>query len=160
VRFGVSLPCSGPGPVEAVDPWVALAVAACSTRTVRLGTLVTPLPRRRPVVVARQTATLDHLSGGRLVLGVGTGALPFEWEYCGEEGDPRVLGEMLDEHLDLLTRLWTGEPVHHEGRHHRTAGPDWPALCYPPPAVHPWRADLEQGVPWPAAARARIDAGP
>src|SRR5688572_20481569 len=77
--------------------------------------MVTPLPRRRPVVVARQTATLDRLSGGRLTLGVGTGASPFEWEYMGEETDHRARGEMLDEHLDLLSRLWTGEPVHHEG---------------------------------------------
>ena len=62
--------------------------AACATSTIRLGTLVTPLPRRRPLVVARQTVTLDRLSGGRLVLGVGTGAGPFEWEFSGEEPDP------------------------------------------------------------------------
>lgn len=80
------------GRVDVVDPFIALAAASCSTETVRLGTLVTPLPRRRPLVVARQTATLDRLSGGRLVLGVGTGAGPFEWDFCGEEADPAVRG--------------------------------------------------------------------
>src|SRR5215212_11869028 len=102
-----------PGPVDVVDPWIALTAAACATTRIRLGTLVTPLPRRRPLVVARQTATLDRLSGGRLVLGVGTGAFPYEWDYLGEESDHRTRGEMLDEHLGLLDRLWSGEPVHH-----------------------------------------------
>src|SRR4051794_30775551 len=114
-----------PGRVETVDPWIALTAAACATTTIRLGTLVTPLPRRRPVVVARQTATLDRLSGGRLTLRVGTGAFPLEWRYVGEEADAKIRGEMLDEHLELLDRLRTGEPVHHDGHHHRTAGPDW-----------------------------------
>jgi alkanesulfonate monooxygenase SsuD/methylene tetrahydromethanopterin reductase-like flavin-dependent oxidoreductase (luciferase family) len=139
-----------PGPVETVDPWIALAAAACATSTIRLGTLVTPLPRRRPVVVARQTATLDRLSGGRLILGVGTGAFPFEWEYVGEESDHRTRGEMLDEHLELLDRLWTGEPVHHEGRHYRTAGPDWSAICYPPPQQRP-RIPVWVGGTWPGS---------
>lgn len=79
----------GPGPIDVVDPWIALTAAACSTTTIRLGTHVTPLPRRRPLMVARQTVTLDRLSGGRLVLGVGTGMAPFEWDYCGEESDHR-----------------------------------------------------------------------
>src|SRR3712207_8723305 len=125
------------GPVEAVDPWIALTAAACATSRIRLGTLVTPLPRRRPVVVARQTATLDRLSSGRLVLGVGSGAFPFEFEYCGDEADPRTRGEMLDEHLGLLDRLWTGEPVQHEGRHYRAAGPGGCARGPPPPGAGP-----------------------
>jgi alkanesulfonate monooxygenase SsuD/methylene tetrahydromethanopterin reductase-like flavin-dependent oxidoreductase (luciferase family) len=138
----------GPGPIPVVDPWIALTAAACATSTIRLGTLVTPLPRRRPVVVARQTATLDRLSGGRLTLGVGTGAFPFEFEYVGEEADHRTRGDMLDEHLDLLDRLWTGEPVHHEGRFYRTAGPEWSAICYPPPLQHP-RIPVWVGGTWP-----------
>src|SRR5918997_6377617 len=138
------------GPVETVDPWIALAAAACATSTIRLGTLVTPLPRRRPVVVARQTATLDRLSGGRLTLGVGTGAFPFEWDYVGEEPDHRTRGDMLDEHLDLLDRLWTGEPVHHEGRYYRVAGPEWSAVCYPPPVQRP-RIPVWVGGTWPGS---------
>ena len=139
-----------PGPVDTVDPFIALAAAACSTERIRLGTLVTPLPRRRPLVVARQSVTLDRLSGGRLVLGVGTGGGPFEWEYCGEEADPTVRAEMLDEHLDLLTRLWTGEPVSHEGRHYRVTGPDWSGRCFPPPLQQP-RIPIWVGGTWPGS---------
>jgi len=136
------------GPVDVVDPWVALTAAACRTSRIRLGTMVTPLPRRRPLVVARQTASLDRLSGGRLVLGVGSGAFPFEFDYCGEEPDPRVRGAMLDEHLELLDRLWTGEPVHHVGVHYRLAGPEWAAICYPPPLQRP-RIPVWVGGTWP-----------
>jgi alkanesulfonate monooxygenase SsuD/methylene tetrahydromethanopterin reductase-like flavin-dependent oxidoreductase (luciferase family) len=139
-----------PGPIDVVDPWIALTAAACATTRIRLGTLVTPLPRRRPVVVARQTATLDHLSGGRLVLGVGIGAGPWEWDYCGEETDPAARGAMLDEHLELLDRLWTGEPVRHEGRYYRVAGPEWSALCYPPPVQRP-RIPVWVGGTWPGS---------
>ena len=137
-----------PGSVDVVDPWIALAAAACGTSRIRLGTLVTPLPRRRPLVVARQTVTLDRLSQGRLILGVGTGGGPYEWDYCGEETDPRVRGEMLDEHLDLLTRLWTGEPVHFDGTHYRVAGPGWSGICFPPPVQSP-RIPVWVGGAWP-----------
>ncbi|HST47963.1 LLM class flavin-dependent oxidoreductase [Jatrophihabitans sp.] len=136
------------GPVDAVDPWIALAAAACATERIRLGILVTPLPRRRPLVVARQSVTLDRLSHGRLVLGVGTGAGPYEWDYCGEQADPAVRGDMLDEHLEVLARLWTGEPVRHQGRHYRAAGPDWSAVCYPPPVQQP-RIPVWVGGSWP-----------
>jgi alkanesulfonate monooxygenase SsuD/methylene tetrahydromethanopterin reductase-like flavin-dependent oxidoreductase (luciferase family) len=74
------------------------------------------------VKLARETVSLDHLSDGRLVLGVGIGAGPWEWDYLGEETDPRVRGEMLDEGLDLLVRLWSGEPVLHSGKHYRYRG--------------------------------------
>lgn len=132
---------------------MALAVAAHRTRRIRLGTLVTPLPRRRPVEVARQTVTLDRLSGGRAVLGVGTGAFPFEWEYLGEEADAATRGRMLDEHLDLLTRLWTGEPVEHVGEHYRAARtradqPPWAAECHPTPVQRP-RIPVWVAGTWP-----------
>jgi alkanesulfonate monooxygenase SsuD/methylene tetrahydromethanopterin reductase-like flavin-dependent oxidoreductase (luciferase family) len=137
-----------PGPIDVVDPWIALTAAACATTHIRLGTMVTPLPRRRPLVVARQTVSLDRLSGGRLVLGVGTGAFPFEWDYCGEEAHHRRRGEMLDEHLQLLTQLWAGEPVRHEGRFYTVAGPEWAAVCYPPPVQQP-RIPIWVGGSWP-----------
>jgi alkanesulfonate monooxygenase SsuD/methylene tetrahydromethanopterin reductase-like flavin-dependent oxidoreductase (luciferase family) len=100
------------------------------------------------VVLARQTATLDHLSGGRVTLGVGSGDFPFEWEYVGEESDSRTRGAMLDEHLHLLDRLWTGEPVRHEGRFYRAAGPEWSAVCFPPPVQRP-RIPVWVGGTWP-----------
>lgn len=139
-----------PGPIDVVDPWIALTAAAGATHRIRLGTLVTALPRRRPLVVARQSVTLDRLSHGRLVLGVGIGGGPFEWDYCGEQADAVTRGQMLDEHLELLERLWTGEPVRHEGRHYRVAGPDWSALCYPPPLQQP-RIPIWVGGTWPGA---------
>ncbi len=100
------------------DPWVALAAIAEATSRIRIGTLVTPLARRRPWKLARETVSLDHLSGGRLTLGVGLGA-PSEVEFgrFGEDPDPIVRGEKLDEALEVLTGLWTGEPFQFQGRH-------------------------------------------
>ena len=109
-------------PVEAIaDPWVTLAAVACATSTIRIGPMVTPLPRRRPVKVARETATLDRLSGGRLTLGVGI-ANGDELPQTGEELDAKVRGRMLDEGLDVLTAAWSGETVHHRGEHYVVDG--------------------------------------
>src|SRR5919112_4403761 len=86
-----------PGPVDLVAPWIALTVAAQRTARIRLGTAVTPVPRRRPLQLAREIATLDRLAEGRITLGVGIGSGPWEWGYCGEEPAPAVRGDMLDE---------------------------------------------------------------
>ncbi|WP_326691644.1 MULTISPECIES: LLM class flavin-dependent oxidoreductase [unclassified Streptomyces] len=101
------------------DPWMLLTAAALATSRIRLGTLVTPVARRRPQQLARQVATLDTLSGGRVVFGAGLGG-PVEDEFgsFGEPTDPVVLAERLDEGLDLLNRFWTGEQVNHHGRHY------------------------------------------
>jgi len=109
-------------PTPTVDPWIALTAIALATERIRIGPLVTPLPRRRPVKLARETVSLDQLSNGRLVLGVGIGAGPWEWDYLGEEPDLVTRGAMLDEGLELLTRLWTGEPVLHAGRFYHYRG--------------------------------------
>ncbi len=111
-------------PVEAVaDPWVTLAAIACRTSRVRIGPMVTPLPRRRPVKLAREVATLDRLSQGRLVLGVGIGGDGSgELSATGEQLDDRTRGRMLDEGLDVLRQAWTGEPVHHRGEHYVVDG--------------------------------------
>jgi alkanesulfonate monooxygenase SsuD/methylene tetrahydromethanopterin reductase-like flavin-dependent oxidoreductase (luciferase family) len=108
-------------PVSAVaDPWITLAAVAAATEHVRLGPMVTPLARRRPVKVARETATLDQLSGGRLTLGAGLGSDRFgsEFSITGEEPDERRRAQMLDESLEILTAAWSGEPVHHRGEHY------------------------------------------
>ena len=97
------------------DPWIALAAIATVTDRVILGPMVTPLPRRRPWKLARETVALDHLSGGRLVLGVGIGVRPEEFDHLGEETDPRARAALLDDGLDLVTGLWRGEPVAHRG---------------------------------------------
>ncbi len=101
------------------DPWMLLTAAALATTRVRLGPIVTPLPRRRPQQLARQVSTLDNLSGGRVIFGAGLGG-PIEDEYgsFGEPTDPKLLAERLDEGLYLLDRYWSGESVTHEGRHY------------------------------------------
>jgi alkanesulfonate monooxygenase SsuD/methylene tetrahydromethanopterin reductase-like flavin-dependent oxidoreductase (luciferase family) len=104
------------------DPWIVLAAMATATTRIRLGTNVTPLPRRRPWKLAAETVTLDHLSGGRVVLGVGLGdAGDPGFGAVGECVDKRTRAELLDEGLELLARLWSGEPVTHEGRHFRVS---------------------------------------
>lgn len=97
-------------PVRAVaDPWVALAAIACATRSVRLGPLVTPLSRRRVHKLARETVTLDQLSGGRLTLGVGLGSdRTGEIERFGEVADPRERARLLDAGLAELSEHWGG----------------------------------------------------
>ena len=100
------------------DPWTLLAAIAVSTERILLGTMVTPLPRRRPWQVVRQIVTLDHLSGGRAMLGVGIGYPPKqEYEVFGESGDARVRAELLDEGLDVVTGLMSGRPFSYDGRH-------------------------------------------
>jgi alkanesulfonate monooxygenase SsuD/methylene tetrahydromethanopterin reductase-like flavin-dependent oxidoreductase (luciferase family) len=107
---------SGPA-APTCDPWVALAAMAVRTERVRLGTTVTPLPRRRPWKLARETVSLDHLSGGRLILGVGSGdAGDPGFGRVGEVTDARQRAAMLDEALDVLVGLWSGEPFSYDGR--------------------------------------------
>jgi probable F420-dependent oxidoreductase len=103
----------------AADPWVLLTAIALATERARIGTMVTPVARRRPWVLARQTATLDRLSNGRLVLGVGLGYPPEEFGIFGEETDERVRAEKLDEGLDVLAGLWSGAPFSYAGKHYR-----------------------------------------
>ncbi|SER06760.1 LLM class flavin-dependent oxidoreductase [Actinokineospora terrae] len=102
------------------DPWMLLTAAALATSRIRIGTLVTPVARRRPEQLARQVATLDALSGGRVVFGTGLGG-PVADEYgsFGGPTDPRVLAERLDEGLELVSRYWSGEPVDHDGAHYQ-----------------------------------------
>jgi len=103
-----------------VDPWIALSAIACNTSKMKLCPLVTPLPRRRPWKVAREALTLDHLSKGRLILGVGIGAPPdVEFEYFGEETDTKIRAQQLDESLDILTGLWTGKSFSYSGEHYQ-----------------------------------------
>jgi alkanesulfonate monooxygenase SsuD/methylene tetrahydromethanopterin reductase-like flavin-dependent oxidoreductase (luciferase family) len=120
-------------PVRAVaDPWITLAAVAVSTRRVQIGPMVTPLARRRPHQVARETVTLDRLSGGRLVLGVGLGSErtgEFDPDRFGEEGDARARARLLDEGLDRLVRYWDGEFEPRPARRPRI--PVWVAARWP-----------------------------
>jgi alkanesulfonate monooxygenase SsuD/methylene tetrahydromethanopterin reductase-like flavin-dependent oxidoreductase (luciferase family) len=132
-------------PFPICDPWVALAAMAMTTQRIKLGTLVTPLPRRRPWKLARETVTLDHLSNGRLILGVGIGSDNVrEYSCFGEAGDDRLHGAMLDEGLDVLIGLWSGEPFSYSGTYYSIEQ----AHFQPPPVQSPripiWVVDV-----WP-----------
>ena len=130
----------------AIDPWVAITAIALNTERIRIGPLVTPLPRRRPWKVVRETVTLDHLSGGRLTLGVGLGFPPgLEFADFGEDPDAKVRAEKLDEGLDVVTGLWRGEPFTYSGKHYRLHN----ATLLPTPVQQPRIPIWVAGV-WPA----------
>lgn len=108
----------GRGP-DVLDPWLVLALIADRTERITIGTMITPITRRRPWVLARQTATLDLISNGRLVLGVGLGSPPHgDFGIFGDETDPVVRAAMLDEGLEVLAGLWSGEPFSYDGAHY------------------------------------------
>lgn len=111
-------------PVQAVlDPWICLAAIGAATSRLTLGVMVTPLSRRRPVILAKQAVTLDLLTEGRLVLGFGLGDDgAHELSGFGEEADPKVRAAMLDEGLEVLRGLLSGEVVTHHGTHHTVDG--------------------------------------
>jgi alkanesulfonate monooxygenase SsuD/methylene tetrahydromethanopterin reductase-like flavin-dependent oxidoreductase (luciferase family) len=130
----------------AADPQVVLGAIAAATSRVRIGALLTPLARRRPWKVARETVTLDHLSRGRLVLGAALGwSGRHEHEAFGEDGDARVRADRLDEALTVIDRLWSGEPVRFAGAHHTVAG----VRFEPRPLQRP-RIPIWIGGGWPA----------
>jgi len=111
------------GEMDTYDPWVVMAAMAMRTERVRLGAIVTPPARRRPWKLAREAMTLDRLSGGRLVLPVGLGAIDDRaFGNVGEPTEARVRAERLDESLAILEGLWSGEQFAFEGRHY-TFGP-------------------------------------
>ena len=102
------------------DPWIAMAAAATATGRIRLGPMVTPMPRRHPWKLSREIVTLDRLSEGRLDFGVGIGHPPdTEYETFGHDSDARVRADKLDESLAIVTGMWQGEPFSFEGTHYR-----------------------------------------
>ncbi len=122
-------------PVWGVDPWVALGAVAASTSRIRLGTLLTPVSRRRPWKLASETATLDRLSNGRLILSVGLGAVDTGFANFGEETDRKIRAQLLDEGLDILQGLWRGQPFSYNGRYYQVQETDF--LPPPPPVQQP-----------------------
>ena len=120
---------------EWYDPWVLLAVIAVRTRRVRFGTMLTPLSRRRPWKVARETVTLDHLSNGRLILPVGLGAAGDDAGFykVGEAMDRKTRAKLLDESLEIITGLWSGQQFSYEGEHYHVRG----MTLLPPPVQSP-----------------------
>ena len=113
-------------PVWGVDAWVSLTAAAVSTSRIKLGTLLSPLSRMRPWRVAGQTATLDHLSGGRLILSVGLGAVDAGFESFGEVTNIRQRAELMDESLAIIQGLWQGQPFDFDGKHFQISESTFP----------------------------------
>jgi alkanesulfonate monooxygenase SsuD/methylene tetrahydromethanopterin reductase-like flavin-dependent oxidoreductase (luciferase family) len=134
------------GEMETYDPWVVMAAMAMRTERVRLGAMLTPPARRRPWKLARETATLDHLSGGRLVLPVGLGAVDDGgFGKVGEPTDRKTRAELLDEGLEVLTGLWSGEPFSYEGEHYRLE-----EMTFLPPPVQRPRIPIWVVGAWPS----------
>lgn len=102
---------------DTVDPFITLTSVALNTKKILLGTTVTPLPRRRPWKLARETVTLDIISEGRLILGVGLGPRS-ELGVMGEETNPVKMAEMAQEQIEILRGLWTGEEYSYKGKHY------------------------------------------
>jgi alkanesulfonate monooxygenase SsuD/methylene tetrahydromethanopterin reductase-like flavin-dependent oxidoreductase (luciferase family) len=116
-------------PVWGIDAWVCLTAAAMVTQRIKLGTMLTPLSRMRPWELAGKTATLDNLSGGRVILAAGLGALDTGFAEFGEVTDRKTRAELLDEGLDILTGLWKGQPFSYDGKHYKIK----PLKHFPPP---------------------------
>lgn len=131
---------------EIADPWVLLTAAALATSRIRLGTMITPLARRRVSKLAREVTTLDRLTGGRMILGVGLGA-PYGDEYgtFGEPADPVQLAAKLDESLFALNELWSGSLVTFHGEH--VVVDD---VAFAPVPVQRPRVPIWVGGNWPA----------
>lgn len=142
---------------DVVDPWVALTAAAMTTKTIKLGAMITPIPRRRPWKLARETVSLDHLSGGRIIFGAGLGSgRDAEWLNLGEELDPKVRGLMLDEGLDILAGLWSGEPFEYEGAYHTVTETQFQPASLQTPRIPVWIAGNYPSKP-PLRRAARWD---
>jgi alkanesulfonate monooxygenase SsuD/methylene tetrahydromethanopterin reductase-like flavin-dependent oxidoreductase (luciferase family) len=134
------------GDMETYDPWVVMAAMAMRTERVRIGAVLTPPARRRPWKLARETVALDHLSGGRLVLPVGLGALDDGgFTKVGEPTDRKVRAQLLDESLDILTGLWSGEPFSYAGEHYRLE-----EMTFSPPPLQQPRIPIWVVGAWPS----------
>jgi alkanesulfonate monooxygenase SsuD/methylene tetrahydromethanopterin reductase-like flavin-dependent oxidoreductase (luciferase family) len=124
---------------------VVVAAAAASTSRVRLGVLMNAVARRRAAQLAAETATLDVLSGGRMVFGASLGSYPDEWTRLGEDADPRTRADRLDESLQVIDALWSGTEVHHRGPHLTVDGVRMALTPVQRPRVPVWI-----GGSWPA----------
>lgn len=136
---------------DILDPYIALSAVAAATSRMELGVMVTPLVRRRPAVLARQAVTLDLLSHGRLVLGLGIGDdFAGELSSFGDEVDQKVRGAMLSEGLDVLTGLLSGAPVTHQGEFYRATD-----VRFQPVAARPGGIPIWLAARWPNPAPLR-----
>lgn len=142
------------GPLRTVDPWIILSAVAVSTKTITLGPMVTPLARRRPWKLARETVSLDHLSKGRLVLGVGLGGTTEEFALFGEDSTAKVRAQKLDESLAILLGFWTGKPFAFTGLHYYIQEVTFLPSPFQKPRIPIWVAGYHPNIaPFRRAAR-------
>lgn len=135
----------GGGDSPTLDPWVCLGAISSQTKEMKIGTMVTPLARRRPWKVAREIVTLDHLSHGRTVLGVGLGDMVNkDFKNLGEISNPRKRAELLDESLEIIAGLQSGHPFNYSGRHYQVK-----EALFKPPAVQAPRIPVWVAAHWP-----------
>lgn len=138
---GISIPGAGP----MYDPWVVLAAMALRTTRARIGAILTPVSRRRPWKLARETVSVDHLSQGRLVIPVGLGALEDGgFAKVGEPTDRKTRAQLLDEGLEILTGLWSGQPFSFHGEHYHLD-----EMTFMPPPVQQPRIPIWVAGAWP-----------
>ncbi|MEE9410244.1 MAG: LLM class flavin-dependent oxidoreductase [Candidatus Heimdallarchaeota archaeon] len=131
--------------IPVIDPWIALTAIAAKTEKIILGIGVTPLPRRRPWKVARETVSLDHFSNGRPILGVGLGYNPeVELEAFGEETDIHIRAQQLDECLEIIQKLWSGNAFSYKGEHYEINN-----VCFKPKPIQTPRIPIWGSGTWP-----------
>ena len=134
-----------PGAERVYDPWVVLAAMAMRTRRARIGVILTPVSRRRPWKLARETVSVDHLSRGRLIVPVGLGALDDDgFGKVGEATDRKTRAQLLDEGLEILTGLWSGQPFSFQGEHYQVG-----EITFTPPPVQQPRIPIWVTGAWP-----------
>ncbi len=171
LKFGLALPYSGAKAVarwvklaedsgwdgcflgDAIwceDPMISLAAAAMVTERIYLGTMIIPVPLRRPWKIASESVALDHLSGGRLILGLGTGATWMGWQgFPDEITDQKARAEMLDECIDILTLMYRSKPFDYDGLHYHLKLSLVNEEYYPPRPVQRPRIPLWIPGTWP-----------
>lgn len=132
------------------DPMIALTAAAMTTSQIRLGTMIIPVPLRRPWKIASESLALDRLSNGRLILGLGAGAVWMGWHAFPDEAmDTKVRAEMLDETIDILTLLYQRKPFDYDGKHFHLKLTQMDVMHYPPQPIQQPRIPLWIPGLWP-----------
>jgi alkanesulfonate monooxygenase SsuD/methylene tetrahydromethanopterin reductase-like flavin-dependent oxidoreductase (luciferase family) len=123
---------------DTADPIVALSALALKTKKLRLGLMLTPIVRRRPWKFAKEMVSIDHLSKGRLIVGLGLGFNNNELSNFNEETDPKIRGEKLDEAIEILIGLWKGDEFNFKGKYYRITNVQLKPTPYQKPRIPIW----------------------
>ena len=151
------------------DPWIAMAAIAMRTERIRIATMIAAISRRRPWKVAREAQTLDHLSNGRLTLGVGLGAAEHDGGFykVGEAMDLKTRAQLMDESLQIMDGLWTGKPFSFKGEHYHVDDMTMLPVPVQSPRVPIWvvgvwpkEKSMRRTLQWDGIIPQRYKAGP